>query len=142
MTPTMKKLFLFVFVSVSFLSFINLSYSQTVDDSTKKNDVNVQVAPVQDVCPVSGMAIEPGSGVEYSYLGTKYKFCCNTCMKKFKAEPMDYIKGEVKCPVSGETASRDQYTVIDDVKYYFCCAHCKDAFEKEPQKYLNKDGSK
>ena len=138
----MKKLFLFAFVSALFLAFINFSYGQAGDDSTKKNDANIQVVPANDVCPVTGMTVAPGDGVEYSYLGTTYKFCCNNCIKKFKTEPTDYIKSEVKCPVSGESASKEHYAVVDEVKYYFCCLHCKDAFKKEPQKYLNKDNSK
>ncbi len=103
---------------------------------------NTQVAPTNEVCPVSGETIAPGEGVEYSYLGTTYKFCCKNCVKKFKAEPMNYIKGELKCPVSGESASKENFTVVDNVKYYFCCSHCKEKFENDPQKYLNKEDSK
>ncbi len=130
----MKNLSLFIILLFLFISYSELSYSQDATSS----DTTTQIVK-QDVCPVSGEAIAPGDGVEYSYLGTAYKFCCKGCIKKFKAEPMDYIKGEVKCPISGESASKENFTVVDDVKYYFCCSHCKEKFEKEPQKYLNKE---
>ena len=124
-----------------FAVFANLSYSQSDDvNNTNPDATNTQVTPSGEVCPVSGEAIAPDEGVEYSYLGTAYKFCCKNCVKKFKAEPMKYI-GELKCPVSGESASKDVSTVVDGVRYYFCCSHCKEKFEKEPEKYLNKNNS-
>jgi YHS domain-containing protein len=59
-------------------------------------------------------------------------------VKKFKAEPIKYIKTELTCPVMGETVDKEVSTVYDGVKYYFCCAPCVKKFEKDPQKYLNK----
>ncbi len=91
-------------------------------------------------CPVSGEALDGAEGdpVTYTYLGKEYTFCCAGCVKKFKAEPMNYIKDELTCPVMGEAASKDVNTVVDGVKYYFCCSGCISKFEKNPGKYLNK----
>jgi Cu+-exporting ATPase len=91
-------------------------------------------------CPVSGESLDGAEGdpVTYTYLGKEYTFCCAGCVKKFKAEPMNYIKDELTCPVMGEAASKDVSTVVDGVKYYFCCAGCISKFEKNPDKYLKK----
>jgi YHS domain-containing protein len=92
------------------------------------------------VCPVSGEKIDGGEGtpVKYTYLGKEYTFCCAGCVAKFKAEPLNYIKTELTCPVMGEPAKKDVFTVVDGVKYYFCCEGCIAKFEKNPAKYLNK----
>jgi YHS domain-containing protein len=92
------------------------------------------------VCPVSGETIDGSEGapVTFTYLGKEYTFCCENCVKKFKAEPMNYIKEEINCPVMGEAASKDVSTVVNGVKYYFCCSGCISKFEKNPDKYLKK----
>lgn len=91
------------------------------------------------VCLVTGEPLgEEGPPVYYKYLGKEYAFCCGGCVKKFKAEPLNYIKEELKCPVTGEPAKKEIFTVVDGVKYYFCCEPCIKKFEKDPQKYLNK----
>ena len=89
-------------------------------------------------CPVSGEDIAEGQGVTYKYLGKDYTFCCEKCVAKFKAEPMNYIKGDVNCPVMGEAASKETFSVYNGVKYYFCCSPCVKKFEKDPEKYLEK----
>lgn len=136
----MIKLFLPVLAISLILSLSNTVLSQN-NDATE-NDANVTETKTEvsgEICPVSGETIGEGEGVVFNYMGTEYKFCCKNCLKKFKSEPMDYIKGELKCPVTGESASKDEYAVIDNVKYYFCCSGCKSKFEKEPEKYLNKE---
>lgn len=132
----MKKIFFSLFILFLFLTVSKISFSQ----DNNATDVNVTVPKTTgDVCIVTGEAIADGDAVVYNYAGTDYKFCCKMCVKKFKAEPLDYFKGELKCPVSGESASKENSTVVNDVKYYFCCSHCKEKFEKEPEKYLNKE---
>jgi YHS domain-containing protein len=134
----MKKIFFSFFILFLFLTVSKISFSQ--DNDATNTDVNVpKTETTGDVCIVTGEAIAEGNAVVYNYMGTDYKFCCKNCVKKFKAEPLDYIKGELKCPISGESASKENFTVVDDVKYYFCCSHCKEKFEKEPEKYLNKE---
>ena len=136
----MKKLFLPIFILALIFSVSKATFSQA-NDAT---DVNVDTTKTKtqiagDICPVSGETIGEGEGVVYNYLGTDYKFCCKNCVKKFKSEPMDYIKGELKCPVMGEPAVKDEFVIVDNVKYYMCCASCKRKFEKDPEKYLNKE---
>ena len=89
-------------------------------------------------CTVTGEDIPEGQGVTFKYLGKDYSFCCEKCVAKFKAEPMNYIKGDVNCPVMGEAASKETFSVYNGVKYYFCCSPCVKKFEKDPEKYLEK----
>ena len=101
--------------------------------------VNDEKLAAPKVCPVSGETIDEGKGIDVKYLDKTYTFCCEHCIAKFKKEPMSYIKEDIKCPVGGESASKDVFTTYDGVKYYFCCKSCIKKFESEPEKYLNKD---
>ncbi|HEY5123202.1 MAG TPA: YHS domain-containing protein [Ignavibacteria bacterium] len=112
-------------------------------EKCKKNTSGgMKSSPMDSVktCPVSGETVDGAEGapVTYTYLGKEYTFCCEGCVKKFKAEPMNYIKEELTCPVMGEAASKDVNTVVNGVKYYFCCSGCISKFEKDPDKYLKK----
>ncbi len=51
--------------------------------------------------------------------------------KKDEAED----KFTAKCPVSGEAATKEQFTAYKEKEVYFCCDKCKAAFEAEPAKY-------
>ncbi len=140
MPPTMKKLFLPIIIFGLIFSFSKTNFAQANDATDVNADTTKPKTQIAgDVCPVSGEQIAEGDAVVYNYLGTDYKFCCKNCLKKFKAEPMDYIKEELKCPVMGEPAVKDEFVIVDNVKYYFCCASCKNKFEKDPEKYLNKE---
>lgn len=88
------------------------------------------------VCLVSGESIETGQGVPFKYYSKNYEFCCEGCLKKFKKEPMKYIKDELVCPVEGDHVKQDVFVVHEGVKYYFCCAPCIGKFEKNPSKYI------
>jgi YHS domain-containing protein len=46
------------------------------------------------LCPVTGEEADPE--ITYEYEGTTYSFCCNHCLKKFKADPAKYIKASEK----------------------------------------------
>jgi YHS domain-containing protein len=102
----------------------------------------VKVADVKTegskVCIVSGEKIEEGKAVQFKYLAKNYEFCCENCLKKFKAEPKDFIKEEMSCPVMGESASKDFPVVVDGTKYYMCCESCVSKFEKNSEKYLKR----
>ncbi len=100
------------------------------------------VADSVKICPVSGETIDgkEGEPVKFTYLGKEYTFCCAGCLTKFKAEPITYIKEEVKCSVMGEPIDKNVSTTVDGVKYYFCCPGCISKFEKDPKKYLDKLG--
>lgn len=55
-------------------------------------------------CPVSGNPVDSkGEPVKFTYLKKVYKFCSSECVKKFKLNPIKYIKGKLKCPVMGNT---------------------------------------
>jgi Cu+-exporting ATPase len=147
----MKKIFLSVIILVSFAVINNLS-AQEKDCCKKSGETGSMNCPdkigssqgeksdstIAKVCPVSGEAIEEGKGKEFTYLGAKYTFCCENCEGKFKAEPMNYIKTELTCPVMGDAASKDVSSVYNGTKYYMCCESCLAKFEKNPEKYLNK----
>jgi YHS domain-containing protein len=113
--------------------------------TTQKSDCGTKTGNSQGtadstkLCPVSGEPVNhEGASVKFTYLAKEYEFCCAGCLKKFKAEPMTYIKTELTCPVMGEAASKDVTAVVDGVKYYFCCEGCISKFEKNPKKYLDK----
>ena len=109
------------------------------DCTTKTGNSQGTVSDSAKLCPVSGEPVDhEGASVKFTYLGKEYEFCCGGCLKKFKAEPMTYVKTELICPVMGEAASKDVSTVVDGVKYYFCCEGCIAKFEKNPSKYLDK----
>jgi len=114
--------------------------NQKSDCSSKiGNSQGTVMSDSAKLCPVSGEPVNhDGESVKYSYLGKEYEFCCEGCLKKFKAEPMSYIKTELTCPVMGEAAAKDVSTVVDGVKYYFCCEMCIAKFNKDPKKYLDK----
>jgi YHS domain-containing protein len=44
-------------------------------------------------------------------------------------------KFTAKCPVSGETAVKEQFAAYKEKEVYFCCDKCKAAFEAEPAKF-------
>ena len=146
-----KKMLFFAVITAVFL-VVNMSNAQVSEEkkdcsktcskecTTKMGDSQGIVSDSVKTCPVSGEKIDGSEGepVKFTYLGKEYTFCCSGCVKKFKSEPINYIKGEVLCPVMGEPIDKSVSTVYEGVKYYFCCNPCIKKFEKEPQKYLNK----
>jgi YHS domain-containing protein len=114
--------------------------SKCETECTTKTGTSMGAQDTAQYCPVSGEKIDGAEGapVKYTYLGKEYTFCCGSCVEKFKAEPIKYIKEEVKCPVMGNAIDKNVSTVVDGVKYYFCCEKCISKFEKDPSKYLNK----
>ncbi|MFP3868887.1 MAG: heavy metal translocating P-type ATPase [Desulfobacteraceae bacterium] len=50
--------------------------------------------PAGTVDPVCGMQVSPDSPHRYTYEGQEYLFCCAHCLKKFQADPSQYLKGE------------------------------------------------
>jgi YHS domain-containing protein len=125
----MKKISVIAVILFAIFAISNKSiYSQSSDDKQ---------APAK-TCIVSGETIEDGKQIELKYLDKTYNFCCEHCIAKFKKEPMSYIKEDLKCPVGGESASKDVSTILGGVKYYFCCKSCIKKFENDPDKYLNK----
>jgi YHS domain-containing protein len=164
---TRKMLFMAVLTAMFFtinLSFAQVSHSEsdcskkcekectsTAQNTQEKSDCKTEcthktgdsqgiVSDTAKFCIVTGEKLDGSEGdpVKYTYLGKDYLFCCSGCVKKFKSEPMNYIKEEIKCPVMGNAASKEIFSVVDGVKYYFCCSGCIKKFEDNPKKYLDK----
>ena len=108
--------------------------------TTKTGDSQGNVSDTSKVCVVTGEKLDGAEGepLKLTYLGKEYLFCCAGCVKKFKAEPLDYIKEELTCSVMGNPVNKKIFSVVDGVKYYFCCSGCIKKFESDPQKYLDK----
>lgn len=125
------KLFLTSILMFVFVLFSNPGYSQDKKDETTTN--------IAEACIVCNEKLASVKGIEFQYLGKPYTFCCDGCLAKFKKEPMDYVKEELKCPVDmSESASKDVSTVYNGVKYYFSCSSCLKKFDKDAEKYLEK----
>jgi len=105
-------------------------HSSTINNSNDVDNVTTLV------CPVSKKEIGDGSGVKFSYLGKEYTFSCSGCLDKFKSEPMDYIEGDLECPVMGGQVNSEFFIEYNGVKYYFCCEGCISKFNSDPEKYL------
>ena len=88
--------------------------------------------------PVCGMEVSPSSGKpSLEYLGEQYHFCCEGCLRKFAAEPADYI--EARDPVCGMTVQRAAARYMarhDGQRFYFCSEHCQKRFEASPEDFL------
>lgn len=44
------------------------------------------------ICPVRGVAIQPGTLAQFEYNGKIYNFCCPMCIETFKEDPEKYLK--------------------------------------------------
>lgn len=107
-------------------------------------------------CPIMTKD-EVGSDAKVvEWKGVKIELCCDTCLKKFKAEPEAYLlpellpqlKGkelpkrkieQVYCPVYRDkvVSSKDVSTQYKGVTVYFWNATAKKKFEAEPEKYAS-----
>lgn len=123
--------------SVVFTLFLTLIFFSVSPILSQTDNPAPKTEP--KVCIVSGETIEEGMGAQFTYLGKTYDFCCKHCVAKFKNEPMNYIKEEMKCPVGGEASKKEVSAVVDGVKYYFCCENCIKKFTDNPDKYLKKE---
>ncbi len=96
----MKNILFGVLVLVLGITFTTAGFGQDKskteqkkETSTKTEDQKVAVKEnsgvFNTVCPVSGEEINPEK--TYTYKGVTYALCCNSCLKKFKADPEKYI---------------------------------------------------
>jgi P-type Cu+ transporter len=59
-------------------------------------------APPLERDPVCGMSVNPASAKHvYEHGGTKYHFCCQPCLEKFRANPQMYLSPPKATPSSG-----------------------------------------
>jgi len=77
-------------------------------------------------------------------------FCCKSCVKKFKADPVKYAEKvaaqrkalakrprvQVSCPMTGKPVRLDTVVEHGGKKYYFCCKKCQGRFRSDPAKFL------
>ncbi len=65
----------------------------TLKEIQKDQGTSVRIVedgkPINTVCPVSGEDVDPK--ITYAYNGKTFAFCCNKCLKKFKADPQKYL---------------------------------------------------
>ena len=105
--------------------------------------------PVNDVCLVSGKAIDP----QYNLLhdGKVIGFCCPNCPATFQADPAKFL---AKLPVEEDLSQRETvnqvclvsgsaidpaFNLLHDGKVIgFCCGNCPKTFQADPAKYLAK----
>ena len=105
----------------------------------------------QTVCPMSGKPINKEVYADQD--GKRVYFCCQDCVKEFKADPakvMQKLKEEgvtladapmtmqSVCPVSGKPIDKAQYVDYKGERVYFCCPHCPDSFKKDPEAMIKK----
>ena len=107
-----------------------------------------------DTCLVSGEKLgSMGEPIVYLHLGREIRFCCKSCIPKFKKSPAQYlakldaliIKDQTghypatTCLVSGEKLGGmgEPFAYVHNNRLVkFCCDGCLPKFLKEPQKYL------
>ncbi len=76
-------------------------------------------------------------------------FCCEDCIKKYKANPVKYAgkaaaqrsalatrpKVQLTCPITRRPANPKVFTESDGRKVYFCSQGCISRYQEDPQKY-------
>ena len=104
------------------------------------------------VCAVAGTDLGGKSETTYEHKGRQFKFCCGSCLKKFKADPSSYIPAVDKkiiaaqkssYPLTSCVVSRESHEKANDMVYNnrlirLCCKRCDKAFIKNPKSYLAK----
>jgi YHS domain-containing protein len=143
-----------------------LETEETVEFTNEAADVDApaeatgedlsQRTPINDVCLVSGKAIDPQFNLLHE--GQVIGFCCPNCPAAFQAEPAKYLAklppasakdGNAEdlsartpvnavCLVSGK-AIDPQFNLLHEGQVIgFCCPNCPAAFQADPAKYLAK----
>ena len=113
------------------------------------HDSVVNTAVVKDnservVDPVCGMKILPGKAVgSQEYEGRSYYFCSQSCVQKFKADPVQYaIPKSAVDPVCGMKVPLDKAAATAEYrgeKYFFCSKGCKEKFNADAAQYIARE---
>ncbi len=83
-------LVLYVALGVSF--FINDGWAScAMCDAGSAAVQNKDTGVVNDVCPVMGNKISKDTPHTVEYKGRKIGFCCDDCVRAFKADPEKYM---------------------------------------------------
>lgn len=95
--------------------------------------------------PVCGMKVAPDTAKwKAEHAGKTWYFCCQSCQKKFEAEPAKYggsqaaVATDPVCGMKVNPETAKWKTVHKGKTWYFCGQSCQKKFEAEPQTY---DGS-
>lgn len=110
---------------------------------------------VQKFCPVMTTdEVDPAASAAVEYKGVRILLCCDTCVAKFKRDPVAYLDPkfipalagkdlpkrdieQVYCPVypDRKVSSKDPSTTYRGVKVYLYNALAKQRFERDPARY-------
>lgn len=112
---------------------------------------------VQKYCPVMTKdEIDPNASKSVSYKGAKVYLCCDTCVRKFNADPAAYLDPKLVpalaglelpkrgieqkfCPVYRDkvVCKADPSATYKGVAVYFWNATAKERFERDPERYAD-----
>ena len=129
------KSMIYVVVAIALVAFIG---TVLVAKDDKKTVETV-------TCAVSGETVVKSEAKgPVNYDGKDYYFCCNSCLKKFKANPEKFVskKDDSKTVCCGGMAVDKKTALKSTFKgkvYYFCNENCKASFDKDPEAYLKKE---
>ncbi len=102
----------------------------------------------QTKCPVMGGDINKEVFVDHE--GQRIYFCCPGCIKKFKADPEEYLKKmeeqgialaetpnpQTNCPVKEGKIDKEVFFDHEGKRVYFCCSGCIVKFLDDPEGYI------
>lgn len=96
---------------------------------------------VQVTCPVSKEPVNQKVFIEQE--GRKVYFCCEDCVKEYKADPGKHkvalansYSYQTKCPVMGEPINPKASTTLSTGEtIYYCCKRCDKKLLADPAKY-------
>ncbi|MCA9285641.1 MAG: hypothetical protein KDA22_10520 [Phycisphaerales bacterium] len=127
--------------------------ARAADTTTAKTAPKSDPYPLA-TCPVSGRPLGD-KPVIMEIDGREYRFCCNDCPEKFKADPAKYIPAIDKAIVEQQKAfyplthcvvmTEDELVEGEAVDYVynnrlvrFCCKGCIKKFNQDPKAFLAK----
>jgi len=74
--------------------------------------------------PVCGMTVAPDDAMSFEYQGTRYYFCCQGCLTKFRADPGRYLQPASSARAAGgDVAAAPAHTPAADDVLYTCPMH-------------------
>jgi YHS domain-containing protein len=80
----------YLLVFALFLGLASFAVESNAQETPKtKTAATEEGAIFNTVCPVSGEEID--EEITHAHEGKTYAVCCNSCLKKFKADPEKYI---------------------------------------------------
>lgn len=123
----------------------------------KATDVVSASSATQTLCPVmTGSEIDPVDAKVVEYKGAKVLLCCDTCLKKWKADPEAYARAEtlpqlaagqvparalkqVYCPVYKDriVSDKDPFVMYKGQKVYLFNKSAVKKWEANPAKYVD-----